>query len=150
MFLYLLCCWSSMQLDFLAPLVVYFFNWLLSFFWLFKEVKCFYLCLHLGQNSLIYFQFMRKIIFFHSNILKNLLYFYKLNHFLLLFKYSCLHFSPPLSPTPPNSTSNPDSFPAWSLSLGPLSMFLDNPSPSFPGYGPLPSPLGNSTAGTIH
>ena len=28
-----------------------FLDWLLSFFWLCKEVKCFYLCLHLGCNS---------------------------------------------------------------------------------------------------
>ena len=29
----------------------WFLNWWLSFFWFSEEVKCFYLCLHLGQNS---------------------------------------------------------------------------------------------------
>ena len=28
-----------------------FLNWLLSFFWVCKDVKCFYPCLHLGQDS---------------------------------------------------------------------------------------------------
>ena len=29
-----------------------FLNLLLSFFWLYEEAKCIYLCLHLGQKSL--------------------------------------------------------------------------------------------------
>ena len=39
-----------MNFDFLPVLVVYFFNWLLSFFWFCKEAKCFFLCLYLGWN----------------------------------------------------------------------------------------------------
>ena len=56
--------------------------------------------------------------------------------FLLLFKNSCLH-SPQTTPhTSPTPTSHPRSYPPLVLSMGPLYMFLHNPSPSFL---PLPS-----------
>ena len=45
---------------------------------------------------------------------------------------------PPLSPTP---TSHPQSFPPLPFSVGPLYMFLDDPSPTFPCYPYHPSPL---------
>ena len=45
--LYLLGCWTSMRLDFLSVLLVFVFKLLLSCFWLFKEMQCVYLCLHL-------------------------------------------------------------------------------------------------------
>ena len=49
-------------------------------------------------------------------------------------------FPPPLSSTPPNSTSHPHSFSPLALPMGPLYMFLDNPFPSFPHYpSPFPS-----------
>ena len=46
--------------------------------------------------------------------------------FFLLFKYSCLHFSPPLSPAPPTPTTHPQSHPLW-LCPWILYMFLDDP-----------------------
>ena len=49
-------------------------------------------------------------------------------------------FLPPLSPTQPTPTSQPQSFPLLALSMGPLYMFPDDPSPSFPHYS-LPLPL---------
>ena len=54
--------------------------------------------------------------------------------FKFLFKYSCLHFPVTLSPTPPNPTSHPQSFSPSALSMGPLYMFLDDLSLSFPHY----------------
>ena len=57
--------------------------------------------------------------------------------FLLLFKYSCVHFPPPLSLAPPTPTSHTQSFPSLALSLCPLYLFLDNLSPSFPLLPPL-------------
>ena len=45
------CCQSSMQFDFLALLVVYYLDWLLFFFWLCEEAKCFYVHLPLAWNS---------------------------------------------------------------------------------------------------
>ena len=53
--------------------------------------------------------------------------------FKFLFKYSCLHFPVTLSPTPPNPTSHPQSYPFLALFMGPLYMFLDDPSLSFLG-----------------
>ena len=50
-------------------------------------------------------------------------------------------FLPPLSPTQPTPTSQPQSFPLLALSMGPLYMFPDDPSPSFPHYHPFPTPL---------
>ena len=49
--------------------------------------------------------------------------------FLLLFKYSCLHFPPPLPQKPAVSISHVQSYPSLALSTCPLYMFLDNPSP---------------------
>ena len=40
-------------------------------------------------------------------------YFFFFYFFLLLCKYSCLHFPPPLPPTPPIPTSHPWSYPLW-------------------------------------
>ena len=64
--------------------------------------------------------------------------------FLLLFNYSCPHFTPPtqlLSSALPSPISHIQSFPSLLfLSMGPLYMFLDDPSPSLPSYPPLPSP----------
>ena len=53
------------------------------------------------------------------------------NYFLLFFKYSCLHFLPS---TPLGSTHlhlSPLIRPPLGLSMGPLYMFLDSPSPVF-------------------
>ena len=58
-------------------------------------------------------------------------------HFLLLFKYSCLHFPPPLPSTPAIPISHPQSYPPLVLSMSPLYMFLDDPypfSPIVPSY----------------
>ena len=49
--------------------------------------------------------------------------------FVLLFKYNC-----PLFPPPPTPTSHTQSYPSLALSMGPLYLFLDNPSPAFPCY----------------
>ena len=49
--LYLLGCRTYMQFVFLSVLVVFCFKLLLSFFWLYEEAPCFYLCLHLGWMS---------------------------------------------------------------------------------------------------
>ena len=46
-----------------------------------------------------------------------------------------------LSPVPPILTSHPQSCPLLALSMSPLHMFLDDPSPVFPHYPPVPSPL---------
>ena len=59
-----------------------------------------------------------------------------LSVFLLLFKYSCPHFSPITFHLP----AHPH-LPPLSLSVGPLYMFLDDPSPSFPHYSPTSSLL---------
>ena len=76
-----------------------------------------------------------KLFFLH-------IHFLFFNYFFLLFKYSCLHFLPKLLPAPPTLTSHPQSYPnLLVLSMGPLYMFLDDPSPSFPHYPSLPSPL---------
>ena len=50
--------------------------------------------------------------------------FYFIILILLFFKYSCLHFPPPLSPTPPTPTSHPQSCPPLALSMGPIYTFL--------------------------
>ena len=49
-------------------------------------------------------------------------------------------FPPPHPPAPPTPDS-PQSYPTLALPMGSLYMFLDNPSPSFPHYPPLPAPL---------
>ena len=59
----------------------------------------------------------------------------------LLFKYSCLHFPSTTFPCPTHPTFYPQSFPPLALSMSPLYMFLDDPSPFFPRYCPPPSPL---------
>ena len=59
---------------------------------------------------------------------------------LLLFKYSCLNFPPTIPPALPIPTSYPRSYPALTLSMSPLSMFLDDPSPFSP-LSLLTSPL---------
>ena len=50
---------------------------------------------------------------------------------LLLFKYNCLHFLPPLHPTPAIPTFHPWSYPPLALSICPLYMFLFVCSSSF-------------------
>ena len=57
--------------------------------------------------------------------------------FLLLFKYSCLHFPHTTLPHP----SHPQFYPPLVLSIGPLYLFLDDPSASFPHFLPPPYPL---------
>ena len=64
----------------------------------------------------------------------------------LFFKNCCSStvvfiFPLPFSPAPPTPTSYPQSFPPLALSMGPLYMFLDKPSPSFPDDPPAPSLL---------
>ena len=58
----------------------------------------------------------------------------------LLFKYSCLHFPSTTFPCPTHPTFYPQSFPPLALSMSPLYMFLDDPSPFFPVIA-LPHPL---------
>ena len=70
-----------------------------------------------------------KCIFFPLKVIQNLFYL-----FLLLFKYSCLHFHPT---TPPNSTHPhlPHSnLSPLALSICPLYMLLYGPSSIFPHY----------------
>ena len=55
--------------------------------------------------------------------------------FLLLFKYSYLHFPATTSPCLTHRHLPPSILPPFSaLSMGPLYMLLDEPSPSFPHY----------------
>ena len=74
--------------------------------------------------------------FFFLNCDSNFIYF-NFFIFLLLFKYSCLHFTP--TTLPPIPTSHPQSYPSLALSMCPLYTFLEDPSPSFPDYPPPPS-----------
>ena len=60
--------------------------------------------------------------------------------FLLLFKDSCLHFPATIFLHPTHCYHPPSTLPPLALSMGPLYMFLDDPSPFFPHY-PLPAPL---------
>ena len=81
----------------------------------------------------------------NTKILIKVLDIYFPNLYLIIF-YCCLNtvvsiFPPPFSPTPPTSTSHPQSYPPLALSMGPLCMFLDGPSPSLP-CSPTPLPLG--------
>ena len=54
------------------------------------------------------------------------------SHFLLLFKYSCLH-CPPTTHPPAMPTSHPWSYPSLALSLCPLYMFLK----TLPHFSPI-------------
>ena len=67
-------------------------------------------------------------------------YFFILFIFLLSFKHSCVHFSLPPSSAPLTPSSHPQPHPPSTLLMGPLYMFFDDPSPSFPHY-PLPPPF---------
>ena len=59
------------SLIFLAVLFL-FFNWLLTFFWLCKEAKCFYLYLHLSQNSLsLFFLILTDLASFRQAVSRN-------------------------------------------------------------------------------
>ena len=63
---------------------------------------------------------------------------------ILLYCYSSTVvsiFTPPHSLYPKHPTYHRHSFPPLALSMGPLHMFLHDPSPSFPCYCPLPFPL---------
>ena len=60
--------------------------------------------------------------------------------FLLLFKYSCLHF-PLITPSHRTLHPTPQSYPSLALSMGPLYMFLDDSSPFCLHYCPSPFPL---------
>ena len=76
--------------------------------------------------------------FFRWTVILCFLRFYLLlffNLFLFLFKYSCLHFH---LPTPPHPCLPPSNLPLLALSMCPLYMFLDGPSPVSPHY---PFPL---------
>ena len=57
--------------------------------------------------------------------------------FLLLFKYSCFHFHSIMAPHPTHPGFPPSNPLPLALSMCPLHMFLDGPSPIFPHY---PSP----------
>ena len=50
-------------------------------------------------------------------------------------------FPPPLCPSPPTTNSHPQYFPSLDLSMGPLYMFVHDPSTSFSCYPPNPSLL---------
>ena len=54
-------------------------------------------------------------------------------HFLLLFKYSCLHFHPTMPPTPPVSSSHPRTYPLGVVHVS----FIHVPWWSFPYFPPL-------------
>ena len=60
----------------------------------------------------------------------------------LLFKYSCLHFHPTTAPCPTHPNLPPSNIPPLALSMCPLPIFLDRPSPIFPHYPSPPSPPG--------
>ena len=81
---------------------------------------------------------------FYSSFLCSFSFFLFIYLFLFIF-YCCSStvvsiFSPSLSPTPVTLTSHPHSFPPLALSMGPLYMFLDDPSHFYHNY-PLPHPL---------
>ena len=59
----------------------------------------------------------------------------------LLFKYSCLHLHLTMVPHPTHPYLPPSNLPPLILSMGPLDMFLDGPSPIFPHYPSPCSPL---------
>ena len=86
-------------------------------------------------SELIFFSFLTLIFYF---------YFFRIIIFFFLCFYGCLNtlvsiFSPPLSQTPAIHTSLPQSYPALVLSMCPLYMFLDNPSPFSLHYSLPPS-----------
>ena len=64
-------------------------------------------------------------------------YFLKIS--LLLFKYSCVHFPLTMPPYLTHPYLPPLNLPPMALSMCPLCMFLDGPSPIFPHYPLLPS-----------
>ena len=99
------------------------------------------------KEGLLYFLFFYSLGVYHElltdelKIFKNICWLF-LTFFKLLFKYSCLHFPPPLlPPSPPIPTSHPWSYPIWfcpwvlyMCSLKTLPLF----SPIIPFF-PLPS-----------
>ena len=61
--------------------------------------------------------------------------------FVLLFKCSCLHFTPTTVPCSSDPHLPPSILTPFGCVLGSFIRFLDAPSPSFPLYPPSPSPL---------
>ena len=79
-----------------------------------------------------------------SSIEKHLISFFHFHfhfNFLLLFKYSCLQFHLTTTPCLTHPRLPPVSLLPLALSMCPLFMFLDNPSPILP-HCPLPLPSG--------
>ena len=66
--------------------------------------------------------------------------------FLLLFKYTCLHFPSTMPPDPTPHWLPPLKLPPLALSSCPLYLFLDGPSPVFSHYPSPPSPLDFTTS----
>ena len=66
--------------------------------------------------------------------------------FLLLLQYICLHFHCTLGPCPIHPRFPPSKLPPLALSMCPLYMFLDGPSPIFPHY---PSPSSSLVTVTL-
>ena len=64
-----------------------------------------------------------------------------LNILFLLFKYSCLHLHTSILPHPSHPHLPPSNLPPSALSICPLYMFLNGPSPIIPHYPSLPSSL---------
>ena len=102
---------------------------------------------HILYLNIIYLEFTLRYFFYHrvTQMFQRNFYFFA-HFFLFYFIFCCSNtfvtiFSPPLSPVPPTPTSHPQSYPSLALAMGPLYMFLDDPSPSFLCYPPLPSPL---------
>ena len=96
----------------------------------------------IGMGMYIYMSKLRTILkIIHFIIGK--LYILNFYVFLLLYNYSCPHFSPLLSPALPTPTSHiQSSSPSpLSSSMGPLCMFPDDPSPYLPHYPPPHSTL---------
>ena len=82
-------------------------------------------------NSIIYLSFFLSFlffIFFFSLSLPSFLPFF----LSFLFRYSCLPFLLPLPNIPPTPTSYPQSYLPLALSMCPLYMLLDKPSPFCP------------------
>ena len=109
---------------YMLPLICIFFNYFLQcliIFW----VQVF--------TSLVWF--IPKYFILFEAILNGIVF------FLLLFKYSCLHFHPIMAPGPTHPHLPTLNLPPLALSMCPSYMFLDGPSPIIPNYPSPPSSL---------
>ena len=110
-------------------------------FWNYRKFKIDFPCRwsyihkHLLYNVLKIFNVKNvKVAYIHVSLFKSKLFFYCCSGAVVSI------FSPPLPSTPAIPTSPPQSYTPSALSMGPLYMFLDNPSYFSPHY-PLLAPL---------